>query len=463
MKTKIIEQFKQIVGKDNVYTEYEDLYCYTYDASFVHVDPKKDLPGVAVYPGSAEEVSEILKIANQERIPVIPRGSGTNVSGGSISKGDCIVMVLKRMKRILEIDQDNLIAVVEPGVITGQLQQEVEKLGLFYPPDPASLAVSTLGGNVAECAGGPRGVKYGVTKDYVLGLEVVLPTGEIINTGGRTTKNVTGYDMTKLFTGSEGTLGIVTKIILKLIPLPEAKRTMLVVFAKMNQASESVSKIIAGGVVPTTLELLDNTYIRNIEEYAHVGLPVDAGAVLLIEVDGDSEVLGKQIAKIETICRERGAVQIRVAQNQQEADELWRARRSAFAAVTRLKPTIIGEDATVPRSNIPEAVRRIQEIAAKYNVTIAVLGHAGDGNLHATLLADETNAEEMARIDKAIDEIFISTVELQGSLSGEHGIGRAKSKYITLQTGDVGLAVQRKIKDALDPNNILNPGVMFGE
>ncbi|MHB1406174.1 MAG: FAD-binding oxidoreductase, partial [Desulfitobacteriaceae bacterium] len=375
---------------------------------------------------------------------------------------DCIILVLKRLNKILELDRKNLIAVVEPGVVTGQLQNEVERVGLFYPPDPASLAVSTMGGNVAECAGGPRGVKYGVTRDYVIGLEVVLPTGEVINTGGRTIKNVTGYDMTKLFTGSEGTLGVITKIIVKLIPLPEAKNTMLAVFSEIDQASETVSEIIARGVVPTTLELLDNIYIRNIEEYAKVGLPIDAEAVLLIEVDGDKEILAKQIGKIEEICQRLGAVQIRIAQTKEEAEELWRARRSAFPAVSRVRPTIIGEDLTVPRSSIPAMVRQIREIAAKYNVMIAVLGHAGDGNLHATLLTDETDREEWSRVEKAIDELFVAAVKLGGTLSGEHGIGRAKSKFITLQTGEVGLEIQRRIKQALDPNNILNPGVMFG-
>ena len=462
MQAEIIQRLTEIVGKDNLYTSFEDLYCYTYDASFVKADIEKDLAGVAVYPGSTEEIVQVLKLANREKIPVIPRGAGTNVSGGTISVGDCIILVLKRLNKILELDRKNLIAVVEPGVVTGQLQNEVERVGLFYPPDPASLAVSTMGGNVAECAGGPRGVKYGVTRDYVIGLEVVLPTGEVINTGGRTIKNVTGYDMTKLFTGSEGTLGVITKIIVKLIPLPEAKNTMLAVFSEIDQASETVSEIIARGVVPTTLELLDNIYIRNIEEYAKVSLPIDAEAVLLIEVDGDKEILAKQIGKIEEICQRLGAVQIRIAQTKEEAEELWRARRSAFPAVSRVRPTIIGEDLTVPRSSIPAMVRQIREIAAEYNVMIAVLGHAGDGNLHATLLTDETDREEWSRVEKAIDELFVAAVKLGGTLSGEHGIGRAKSKFITLQTGEVGLEIQRRIKQALDPNNILNPGVMFG-
>jgi glycolate oxidase len=463
LKREIVEELKGIVGEQHVCTSYEDLYCYTYDSSSVEVDLKKDFPGVVVFPASAEEISAILKLANREKIPVIPRGAGSNVSGGSVSVGDCIVMVLQRLNRILEIDTKNLVAVVEAGVITAQLQQEVEKLGLFYPPDPASLAYSTMGGNVAECAGGPRGVKYGVTRDYVLGLEVVLPTGEIINTGGRTMKNVTGYNMTQLFTGCEGTLGVITKITVKLLPLPEGKKTMMAVFSEIEQASEAVSEIIAGGIIPTTLELMDNLFIRNVEEYAHVGLPVDADALLLIEVDGDKEALDRQIGRIEEVCRSKGAVQLRVAGDEKEAAELWKARRASFAAVSRVRPTIIGEDATVPRSAIPEMVRRIREIAAKYRITIGILGHAGDGNLHATILTDERDREEMARVEKAVDEIFMATLELQGTLSGEHGIGRAKSKFIELQLGKEGLEVQRRIKQALDPNNILNPGVMFGE
>ncbi len=463
MKAEIIKELRSIVGNNHVYTSYEDLMTYTYDASFINANIKKDMPGAIVLPASTEEVSKVLKVANREKISVVPRGAATNVSGGTISIGDCIVIGLTRMNKILEIDRKNLIAVVEAGVITAQFQSEVEKIGLFYPPDPSSMSYSTLGGNIAECAGGPRGVKYGVTKDYVIGLEVVLPSGEVINTGGRLMKNVVGYDMTKLFTGSEGTLGIVTKAILKLIPLPEAKKTMLVIYPVLDQACETVYKIIANGIVPTTLELLDNIYIKNIEEYAQIGLPIDAGAVLLIEVDGDPDVLDKQMTKIEQICKEQGASQVKIAKTNDEAQDLWRARRSAFAAMSRLKPTIIGEDCTVPRSNIPAAVRRIHEIAKKYDLIIAVLGHAGDGNLHATIMADESNKEEMARVDQAAEEIFMATLDLDGALSGEHGIGRAKSKYIGLQLGETGLDIQRRIKLVLDPNNIMNPGVMLGE
>lgn len=462
MRAEVVAELKRIVGEQYVVTSFEDLVCYQYDASFVHPG-EEDFPGAVVLPGSTEEVAAVLKLANRERIPVIPRGAGSNVTGGSLPAGECIILVMRRMNRILEIDTKNLIAVVEPGVITAQLQQEVEKYGLFYPPDPASLAYSTMGGNVAECAGGPRGVKYGVTRDYVLGLEVVLADGTVITTGGRCIKNVTGYNLTQLFVGSEGTLGVITKIIVRLLPLPEAKKTMMVIFPEVEQAGEAVAAIIAGGIIPATLEFLDNVYIRMIEDYARVGLPVEAGALLLIEVDGDREVLDKQVRRIEEVCRLSGAIEVRVAATQAEAEELWRARRSAFPAVSRARPTIIGEDATVPRSEIPKLVRHIHEVAAKYNLTIAIVGHAGDGNLHATILADERNTEEMERVHKAAEEIFRKTLELRGTLSGEHGIGRAKSAYLKWQLGEEGLAVQRRIKAALDPNNILNPGLMFEE
>ncbi|MFZ7102640.1 MAG: FAD-binding oxidoreductase [Peptococcaceae bacterium] len=462
MEMQIADLLRRIVGAEHVYDKYEDRYCYTYDASFITVS-KEEVPRLVVYPGSKEEVAEILKIANQYKIPVIPRGAGSNVSGGTISRSDAVVMVLTRMNKIINIDAKNMIAELEPGVLTAEFQTEVEKLGLFYPPDPASRAFSTMGGNVAECAGGPRGAKYGVTRDYVLGLEVVLPTGQILSTGARTMKSVAGYDLTRLMVGSEGTLGVITKIIVKLLPLPEAKKTMLVIFDDLYKASETVAQVFMAGIIPTTLELLDNIYIKCIEDYMQIGLPVEAEAVLLIEVDGDPAVLDKQIAVISAICKKQGASQVKVAQNEKEAENLWVARRSAFAALSKVRPTIIGEDCTVPRDKIPEVVQKIREISHKYNVIIAVLGHAGDGNLHATLLADERDSEEMTRIDQAIEEIFLVTLEAKGTLTGEHGVGRAKSKYLHLEVGESGLELMRAIKKTIDPNNILNPGQMLGE
>lgn len=456
MEQSVVAALKGIVGAEHVFDKYEDRYCYTYDASAVTAG-KEGVPALVVYPGGAAEVSAILRLANEHKFPVIPRGAGSNVSGGSIPRADAVVMVLTRMNKIITIDRKNMVAEVEAGVITAEFQTEVEKLGLFYPPDPASKAFTTMGGNVAECAGGPRGAKYGVTRDYVLGLEVVLPTGEIIKTGARTMKCVAGYDLTRLMTGAEGTLGVVTRVIVKLLPLPEAKKTMLAIFDDMYKASETVARVFMAGVIPTTLELLDNIYIRNIEAAVNIGLPVDAEAVLLIEVDGDKEVLDKQVGIIEAICREQGATEVKVAKDAQEADQLWVARRSAFAAVSRVRPTIIGEDCTVPRDKIPDMVKIIRDIAAKYDIIIAVLGHAGDGNLHATILTDERDREEMARVEKAAEEIFAATLALDGTLTGEHGIGLVKKKYLPLELGEGGMMAMRAIKRALDPNNILNP------
>ncbi len=459
---KLIERLNNIVGNENVFDKYEDKYCYTYDASTI-TSGTDGVPLVVVFPNSTKEVSEILKIANQEKIPVIPRGKGTNVSGGSISVAGSIIMVMTKMDRILSIERKNMIAELEPGVITGEFQSQVEQMGLFYPPDPASKAFSTIGGNVAECAGGPRGAKYGVTRDYVLGLEVVLPTGEIVKTGARTMKSVAGYDLTRLFIGSEGTLGVITKIIVKLIPLPEGKKTMLAIFDDMNKASETVAEVFMAGVVPTTMELLDNIYIRSIEDYVKIGLPVEADAVLLIEVDGDKEILDKHINIISEICKKQGATQVKIAKDDKEAEELWVARRAAFASVSRVKPTIIGEDATVPRDKIPAAVEKIREIAKKYNIIIAVLGHAGDGNLHATILTDERDLEEMERVEKAVEEMFPALLAMGGTLTGEHGIGRVKSKYLPMEVGAEGIALMKAIKKTLDPNNILNPSQMLGD
>lgn len=362
MKQELLEKFKTIVGAEHVLDTFEDRACYSYDASSVSV-AKKDFPALVVFPANVEEVSKIVCLANEAKIPIIPRGAGSNVTGGVIPCEGSVIMVMNRMNRILNIDQNNMVAEVEPGVITADLQMEVEKLKLYYPPDPASKGFSTMGGNIAECAGGPRGAKYGVTRDYVLGLEVVLPTGEIIRTGAKTMKCVAGYDLTRLIVGSEGTLAVVTKIIVKLIPLPESKKTMLVVFDELAKACETVAQVFMAGIVPATLELLDSIFINCIEDYAHVGLPRDADAVLLIEVDGDVEILDKQVRKVTEICNKLGARSVVVARDDQEAEQLWVARRSAFASISKISPTIVGEDTTVPRYLIPVAVAEARAIA----------------------------------------------------------------------------------------------------
>jgi glycolate oxidase len=365
------------------------------------------------------------------------------------------------MNRILQIDTENLLAVVEPGVITYHLQQEVEKIGLFYPPDPASLKSSTIGGNVAECAGGPRAVKYGVTKDYVLGLEVVLPTGEIISTGVQTVKSVVGYDLTKLLVGSEGTLGIITKIILRLLPLPKAKRTMLAMFPNIEAAAITVSQIISSRIIPTTLEFMDNATIRCVEDYLHMGLPVEAGALLIIEVDGAPEALTGEIEEIQKICLTNRAIETKVAKDDKEAEELWKARRAVSSAVVKLNPTKINEDVTVPRAKVANLLRQMEAIARKHNLIIVNFGHAGDGNIHVNVLIDRRKPGEEERAQIAVKEIFEAALGMGGTLSGEHGIGITKAPYLAMELGDMGVEVMKRIKQSFDPNNILNPGKIF--
>ncbi len=454
----ISSQIRNIVGKENVAADKETRICYSYDATNL-----KFLPDLIVYPATREQISLILKLANEARFPVIPRGAGTGFTGGTLPVEGGVVLVLTKMNKILQIDPDNLLAVVEPGVVTYDFQQAVEKKGLFYPPDPASLKTSTMGGNVAECAGGPRAVKYGVTKDYVLGLEVILPTGEIIGTGVQTVKGVVGYDLTKLLVGSEGTLGVITKIILRLLPLPKAKRTMLAIFPTIDAAATTVSQIIGSKIIPTTLEFMDNACIRCVEEFLHIGLPVEAGALLIIEVDGAPEALNGEVEEIQKICRENQAIEAKVAKNAQETEELWRARRTVSPAVVKLNPTKINEDITVPRSKVAEILRKVEAIGKKYNLTIVNFGHAGDGNIHVNIMIDRRKPGEEEQAHAAVKEVFQATLELGGTLSGEHGIGITKAPYISMELGDMGVEVMRRIKKAFDPNDIMNPGKIFPE
>ncbi len=452
----IIQGIKNIVGKENVGEDKETRICYSYDATNLRY-----LPDLIVYPFNREQISAILKLANEARFPVIPRGAGTGFTGGTLPVEGGVVLVLTKMNRVLQIDPENLVAVVEPGVVTYHLQQEVEKIGLFYPPDPASLKFSTIGGNVAECAGGPRAVKYGVTKDYVLGLEVVLPTGEIITTGAQTVKSVVGYDLTKLLVGSEGTLGIITKIILRLLPLPKAKRTMLAIFPNIEAAATTVSQVISSRIIPTTLEFMDNATIRCVEDYLHMGLPVEAGALLIIEVDGAPEVLNGEVEEIQKICQANRAIETKVAKDDKEAEELWKARRAVSSAVVKLNPTKINEDVTVPRSKVANLLRQMEAISKKHNLIIVNFGHAGDGNIHVNVLIDRRKPGEEERAHVAVKEIFEATLGLGGTLSGEHGIGITKAPYLAMELGDMGVKVMKRIKQSFDPNNILNPGKIF--
>lgn len=458
VSAKTLDELRRIVGKDDVLTSREALLCYSYDATCLRA-----LPEAVVVVSSTEEVARVLALAHRERIPVVPRGAGTGLSGGSVPAAGGIVIDLQRMNRILEIDAENLCVVAEPGVITADLQAEVERRGFFFPPDPSSLKSSTVGGNVAENAGGARGVKYGVTRDYVLGLEVVLADGRVLNTGGKQIKNVTGFDLTRLFVGSEGMLGVITKIIFRLLPLPPFKRSLLAVYPRMEDASLTVTKIIAAGIVPTTIEIMDNTTIRCVEDYLRIGLPVAADAILLIDVDGEPETVDKQVPIIASLAEAHGASEVKVAQTTEEADRLWAARRAVSPALTRWRPSKVGEDISVPRSAVPAMIRRIQAIAKKHELTIAIFGHAGDGNLHPNILCDRRDAQEMSRVHAAASDIFAASLELGGTLSGEHGIGLSKQEYMVAGMGEVGLSVMRAIKRALDPHNILNPAKVFPE
>ncbi len=455
MEKKIIDEIIKIAGKEKVLTSPEDRQCYAYDARTDGV-----IPDLVVFPSSAEEVSGILKLANRYLFPVIPRGQGTGLTGGSIPLSGGVVLVFSKMNHILEIDTENLIAVVEPGVINFDLQQEAAKYGLFYPPDPASYKYSSIGGNVAECAGGPNSLKYGVTRDYVLGVEAVKPTGEILNTGVRTMKGVVGYDIARLFVGSEGTLGVITKIILKLIPLPEAKATILALFQEVEEAAEAVSAIIAAKVVPSTIEFMDKASIECSEKASPMGLPEGIGGLLLIEVDGDSASIMPQVEKVRNIVNAKRAIQCNVTQDPKESDKLWQARRALSQALYTVNPIKIAEDVVVPRSHIPTLIHALEAMGQKFGIPILSFGHAGDGNFHVNIMIKDT-PEERAKAEEAVKEIFAEAIRLGGTLSGEHGIGTSKAPYLEMELSPEVLETLKAIKKLFDPNNILNPGKIF--
>ncbi len=450
----VIDQLVGALGKENVFTEKEELAAYAFDAT---ADMPKVVPEVVVTPTGTKEVQEIVKIAAKHKVPLYARGSGTNLSGGTIPVNKGIVMVMVKMNKILEVDAENLTATVQPGVIIQDLNDAVARHGFIYPPDPGTVATATMGGSVAECSGGLRGLKYGVTKHYVMGLEVVLASGKVMRCGGKTVKNVTAYDLVKLFVGSEGTLGVITEIIVKLIPAPEARKSALAIFRSIDDAANAIAGIIGNKVIPATLEIMDNVTVKTVENYAHIGLPTDAEAILLIEVDGIPEVVEKEAETVARVCRVNNG-ELKIAETAAERDEIWQARRAALPALAQLSPTTVLEDATVPRSKIPEMLRALRNIAEKYRLTIGTFGHAGDGNLHPTIITDETNTEEMQRVHQAVGEIFDVSLSLGGTLSGEHGIGIAKQKYLEQEFGEAGIEALKAIKRALDPDNLLNPG-----
>ena len=412
-------------------------------------------------PRSVEDAAAIVRLANEEGFPVVPRGSGTGLSGGTIPTADAVVLLTSHWNRILEIDEENLTVTVEPGVITQQLHQAVERLGLLYPPDPGSSSICTIGGNVAENAGGLRGLKYGVTKNYVQGLEVILPTGEVLQTGGKSVKDVAGYNLKDVLVGSEGTLGIFTRVLLRVIPKPETYRTMLAFYDSMDEAAKTVSAIIAAKITPAMLEFLDNTTIRCVEEYTKLGLPVTAQAMLLIEVDGRSAVVAEDAARVEEICRAHHATAVTTAATEAESMRLKVARRAAFTSLARVKPTTIMEDVAVPRAQLARLVETIREIGRKNDVLIGNFGHAGDGNLHPNYLTDERDSAAFARAERTVLEVEEAAIRLGGTITGEHGIGLYKKRLLEPMVGHPAVAMMRTLKSMMDPRGVLNPGKVF--
>jgi glycolate oxidase len=452
-----LDALRQLIGGRNVLTENEDLIPYSFDGTAA----LNQRPGCVALASTSEQIVSILKLANEHRLPVVTRGSGTGLSGGSLPVPDCLVLCLVKMDRILEIDRANLTLLCESGVTTLKVAEAAAQAGLFYPPDPGSMKISTIGGNVAENSGGLRGLKYGVTRNYVMGMEVILPDGEILWTGNKCVKDVAGYSLRDLFIGSEGTLGVITRVLLKLIPKPAAKQTLVATFAQMDQAAQAVSDIIAAQIIPCTLEFLDRTTIQCVEDYAQIGLPLDCEALLLMETDGHAAAVAEEAAAMEAIARKNGAREIRVAQNEEDALKLSAARRSAFSALARVAPTTILEDVTVPRSELARMVRFVESVARKHQLRVGTFGHMGDGNLHPTFLTDERNAPEMRRVEEAFQEIFAEAIRLGGTITGEHGIGVAKKSFLPQFAGTAQMRVMRELKRALDPNNILNPGKIF--
>lgn len=456
-KPSWLESLRNGLPHGSVLWSAEDLLAYSYDAT----PGLKQRPLCVVLPTSTAQVADVLKLAHREKIPVVTRGAGTGLSGGSIPVPGSLVLCTARMNRVLEVDAKNLTLLAEPGATTLQVAEAAEKSGLFYPPDPGSMKVSTIGGNIAENSGGLRGLKYGVTRDYVMGLEVVLADGQIMETGNKCVKDVAGTSIKDLFIGSEGTLGVITQVLLKLVPLPAAKKTLLASFPSMSSAAAAVSDVIASRIIPCTLEFLDRMTLRCVEEYASIGLPLDAEAILLMETDGHPAVVEEEAARMREIAIKNGAFRVDLARDRAEANRLTLARRSAFVALARVAPTTILEDVTVPRSRLVEMVEFVQSAARKHNLQVGTFGHMGDGNLHPTFLTNEKNIEEMARVEEAFVEIFEKAVALGGTITGEHGVGLAKKKFLPLVAKEPALEVMRRLKRAFDPDNLLNPGKIF--
>jgi glycolate oxidase len=448
---QIGDQFPDIT----ISTAPEDIICYGFDASGIEV-----CPSAIVWPNDTADVVKVMKYAYEKEIPVVPRGAGTGMTAGAVPSKGSIVLSFEKMKKIIEIDAENLNVLCEPGVINGKLQRELEWTGFFYPPDPASMNFCTLGGNVAENAGGPRALKYGVTRDYVMEIEAVLPNGEVITTGIKTTKGVVGYDLTRLFTGSEGTLAVFTKIRLKVLPLPEEVITLLAIFRSLESSGDAVTKIISSKIIPRTLEFMDRNAIEAVENFKPIGLPRDAEAVLLIELDGQPSTITREAEKVIALCSKLGA-EIRMAKDEFAKNNLWASRRALSPALYHIKPTKINEDIVVPRNKLTEMLRRLRTLSEKSGIAIVNFGHAGDGNIHVNIMVDKADEDEYQRGLGLVEQIFRDTLELGGTISGEHGIGLTKAGYIDMELSERELKIMESIKKVFDPKKILNPGKIF--
>ncbi|MEE4365265.1 MAG: FAD-linked oxidase C-terminal domain-containing protein [Desulfotignum sp.] len=447
------KQFLAIVDPTRWLDKKEQLTCYAYDA-FV----EESMPDAVIFPETTDEVSQILALASAHKLPVTGRGAGTSVCGAPVPLHHGLVICFSKMDRIIEINTRDRYIIVEPGVVNADVQAALAPYGFFFPPDPGSMNASTIGGNIAQNAGGPRCLKYGVTLDYILSLEVVLAPGKVITFGSKNIKDVTGYKLAALFCGSEGTLGLVTRAILKVVPLPETVKTIMATFKDLDDTANAVTDIIGSGILPAAMELMDQLTLNAIEDKAGLGLDREAAGTLLIEVDGVAEACDKQIKQISEKLHANHAVNIQEAGSAEDRERLWTARRSAYGVFAKLAPDIISEDVTVPVSRVPEMVRRIVQIADKHKLRVGVLAHAGDGNMHPMIPADKSNAEEWSRVTSAFDEIFQAAADLDGTLSGEHGIGLAKSKYLPLVMNQDTIDFMKTIKQAVDPDGILNPG-----
>jgi glycolate oxidase len=452
--TGLRRRLEEVVGRDHVRTDEGALVTFSTDATPL----ERGRPDAIVFPRTTEEVAAVLRLANDLRVPVIPRGSGTNLSGGTVPHHGGIVLVLTRMNSLKEVSDAELVAVCEPGVRTIELAQAAAAKGLLFPPDPGSQTTATVGGNVAECSGGLRALKYGITRDYVLGVEAVLPTGEIIRSGGRLVKDVAGYDLRRLLCGSEGTLAVMTELTLRLVPAPEASGIGMAYFPALADAARAVSRVLASGVLPVTLEFLDRVCIGAVEDFAHIGLDTSAGALLIFGQDGDPAVIERDLQRMAHACEAEGATAVRIAESPEAAAEVLEARRAALPSLSRLEPLTILEDATVPRSRIAEMVEYIQAVARRHELRIGTFGHAGDGNLHPTAVLDPADEGAVQRAHAAFDEIFARAIELEGTITGEHGVGMVKLRHLERQLGADHMALLRRIKAAFDPNGILNPG-----